>query len=51
MEAKSVMPHADNIMHNLLQVLQSKNATCHEEAFSATSAVCDKLEGDFEVST
>ena len=41
---------ADSIMQNLLQVLQLKNATCHEEAFSAISAVCDKLDADFEVS-
>lgn len=49
-EPQHVIPHADSIMQNLLQVLQSKNATCHEEAFSATSAVCDKTEAEFEVS-
>jgi len=49
LEPEDVLPHADSIMQNLLQVLQLKNATCHEEAFSATSAVCDKLEGQFEV--
>jgi len=49
-EPQYVIPHADSIMQNLLQVLQSKNATCHEEAFSATSAVCDKTEAAFEVS-
>jgi len=42
-------PHADGVMTNLLQVLQSKNATSHSESFSAISAVADKLEGDFEV--
>mmetsp|Transcript_27632 Transcript_27632/g.40920 ORF Transcript_27632/g.40920 Transcript_27632/m.40920 type:complete len:867 (-) Transcript_27632:353-2953(-) len=47
-EPQYVIPHADSIMQNLLQVLQSKNATCHEEAFSATSAVCDKTEAAFE---
>ena len=49
-ERQHVIPYADSIMQNLLQVLQSKNATCHEEAFSATSAVCDKMEAKFEVS-
>lgn len=48
LEKNDIMPFADNIMTNLLQVLQSKNATCHEEAFSATSAVVDQLEDDFE---
>ena len=46
---KDVEPHADNIMTCLLQVMQIKNATCHQEAFSATSALCDKLEGRFNV--
>lgn len=41
--------HADGVMTGLLQVLQSKNATSHSEAFSAISAVADKLEGHFEV--
>eukprot|EP00562_Extubocellulus_spinifer_P003635 CAMPEP_0178537046 /NCGR_PEP_ID=MMETSP0696-20121128/36395_1 /TAXON_ID=265572 /ORGANISM="Extubocellulus spinifer, Strain CCMP396" /LENGTH=871 /DNA_ID=CAMNT_0020169277 /DNA_START=56 /DNA_END=2671 /DNA_ORIENTATION=+ len=45
---EDILPHADAIMTNILQVLQSKNATCHEEAFSATSAVADQLEADFE---
>lgn len=48
LEVQDLMPHADSIMQNLLQVLQTKNATCHEEAFSATSAVCDKLESHFD---
>ena len=50
LEVQDLLPHADSIMQNLLQVLQTKNATCHEEAFSATSAVCDKLESHFDVS-
>ncbi len=50
LDIECVGPHADAAMQNLLQVLQLKNATCHEEAFSATSAVCDRLEGDFIVS-
>uniref|UniRef100_A0A6U3SM86 Importin N-terminal domain-containing protein n=1 Tax=Ditylum brightwellii TaxID=49249 RepID=A0A6U3SM86_9STRA len=45
---EDIMPHADSIMTNLLQVLQTKNATCHEEAFSATSAIADQMEADFE---
>eukprot|EP00567_Pseudictyota_dubia_P000409 CAMPEP_0197465044 /NCGR_PEP_ID=MMETSP1175-20131217/64336_1 /TAXON_ID=1003142 /ORGANISM="Triceratium dubium, Strain CCMP147" /LENGTH=870 /DNA_ID=CAMNT_0043001049 /DNA_START=88 /DNA_END=2700 /DNA_ORIENTATION=+ len=48
LEKAELLPYADDIMTNLLQVLQSKNATCHEEAFSATSAVVDQMEGDFE---
>ncbi|GFH57808.1 hypothetical protein CTEN210_14284 [Chaetoceros tenuissimus] len=47
-DAQFIPPHADSIMQNLLQVLQVKNATCHEEAFSATSAVCDKMESEFK---
>jgi importin subunit beta-1 len=50
LDVQDLLPHADSIMQNLLQVLQTRNATCHEEAFSATSAVCDKLEGHFDVS-
>ena len=50
LDQQTVRPHGDSIMQNLLQVLQLKNATCHEEAFSATSAVCDKLESEFDVS-
>jgi importin subunit beta-1 len=47
LEEKDVEPIADNIMTCLLQVLQIKNATCHQEAFSATSALCDKMEEKF----
>lgn len=47
LEVEAVAPQGDSIMSNLLQVLQLKNATCHEEAFSAISAVCDKLEVGF----
>uniref|UniRef100_A0A7S3V798 Importin N-terminal domain-containing protein n=2 Tax=Chaetoceros debilis TaxID=122233 RepID=A0A7S3V798_9STRA len=47
LEVEAVAPQGDSIMSNLLQVLQLKNATCHEEAFSAISAVCDKLEAGF----
>ncbi len=44
---EEVMPHCDSIMTQFLQVLQTKNATCHEEAFSAISAISNVLEGDF----
>jgi importin subunit beta-1 len=50
LDTADMMPLADTIMQNLLQVLQLKNATCHEEAFSAISAVCDRTEAAFEVS-
>lgn len=43
-----VQPLADEIVGQIIGVLQTKNATCHEEAFSALSAVCDQLEDDFE---
>jgi hypothetical protein len=49
LDKENVLPQADTIMSNVLQVLQSKNATCHQEAFSAISAVADSLESDFEV--
>ena len=45
-----IFPFADAIMHNLIQVLHSKNATCHTDSFSAITAVCTALEGDFNVS-
>jgi len=48
LEKVDIMPQADTIMQNLLLVLQIKNATCHEEAFSAISSVCTQVEGDFE---
>ena len=49
-DEQTVEQHADRIMTCLLQVLQIKNATCHQEAFSATSALCDKMEAKFKVS-
>jgi hypothetical protein len=49
-DPQHIIPHADSIMQNILQVLQSTNPTCHQEAFSATSALCDKMEAEFEVS-
>lgn len=44
---EAILPFCDSIMTNFLQVLQTKNATCHEEALSATSAIATILEGDF----
>lgn len=44
---EAIAPFCDAIMTNFLQVLQIKNATCHEEALSATSAIVTILEGDF----
>jgi importin subunit beta-1 len=51
MTKEELAPHADAVMANLLQVLQSKNATSHSEAFSAISAVADKMGADFDVSS
>ena len=39
---------ADSIMHALVEVFKTKNATAHEEAFMAAGALSDKLEGKFE---
>ena len=44
---EELLPWCDAIMTNFLQVLQTKNATCHEEALSASSAIANILEGDF----
>jgi Karyopherin (importin) beta len=50
LEVQYLLPHADGVMKNLLLVLETKNATCHGEVFSAISVVCDKLESHFDVS-
>lgn len=44
---EELLPYCDSIMTNFLQVLQTKNATCHEEALSASSAIANILEVDF----
>lgn len=44
---EQILPYCDSIMTNFLQVLQTKNATCHEEALSATSQIATILEADF----
>lgn len=50
LDKDEVRPYTDNVMTVLLHVLQVQNASCHEEAFSAISAVADLLEEDFAVS-
>ena len=47
MSPAELNPYCDSIMTNLLQVLQTKNATCHEEALSATASIASILEGGF----
>jgi len=42
-----VMPMTDRVMELLLQVLQVRNSSCHEECFTAISAISDTIEGDF----
>ncbi|KAL9179748.1 hypothetical protein ACHAXT_007718 [Thalassiosira profunda] len=44
---EEMAPFCDQAMAAFLQVLTTKNATCHEEAFSAISALATMLEGDF----
>lgn len=48
LSAAVVTPHADALMSLFLQVLQSKNATIHEEALLAIGAVANRVEGNFE---
>ena len=50
LDKATVMAYTDKIMELLLKVLASKNSICHEECFSAISAVSDVLEVDFTVS-
>jgi len=47
-EKADMMQFADGIMQNLLQVLQAKKATAHEEAFLVIGSIADKMEQDFE---
>jgi importin subunit beta-1 len=51
LDRETVLPMTDKIMEQLLRVLQAKNANCHEEVFSAISAISDVVEGDFTVSS
>jgi len=50
LDKEALATYADTIMTNTLQVLQTKNATAHEEALMATGALADKLLSDFGVS-
>ena len=50
LDKDTILPYCDEIMGHMFRVLQTKNATCHEEVFSAIAAVADSLEGDFTVS-
>jgi len=45
-----VAQYTDQVMTMLLQILTVPDATCHEEVFSAISAIADLLEEDFVVS-
>jgi len=45
---EDLLPCSDLIMQNLLQILQVRNATAHEEAFLAIGALADNLEEAFE---
>jgi len=47
LDRQTVEPMTDKIMEQLLRVLQAKNANCHEEVFSAISAISDVVEADF----
>jgi len=47
LDKSTVLPHTDTVMQQLLRVLQIKNANCHEECFSAISAIADVMESDF----
>jgi len=51
LDRDTVLPMTDKVMEQLLRVLQAKNANCHEECFSAISAISDVLEADFAVSS
>ena len=43
-----ILPHRDAIRTNLFHVLET-NATCHEEAFKAISAIVLSLKNDFVI--
>lgn len=49
LERPEVAPLADAIMTNLIQALESKSNTCHNEAFLAIDAIADIMAEDFEV--
>jgi len=47
LDKATLLPLTDQVMTLLLGVLQVKNSICHEECFTAISAISDALEGDF----
>jgi importin subunit beta-1 len=47
LDRDTVLPMTDKVMELLLGVLQVKNSICHEECFTAISAISDVLEMDF----
>jgi len=47
LDKATVLPMTDKVMELLLQVLQVKNSSCHEECFTAISSISDAIEGDF----
>lgn len=49
LDKDAIMPFCDKIVELLLRVLQAKNATCHEECFSAIAAIADALDVEFTV--
>jgi importin subunit beta-1 len=47
LDKATVLPYTDQVMTLLLQVLSVKNSSCHEECFTAISAISDAIESDF----
>mmetsp|Transcript_19879 Transcript_19879/g.43181 ORF Transcript_19879/g.43181 Transcript_19879/m.43181 type:complete len:872 (-) Transcript_19879:515-3130(-) len=47
LDKATLIPQTDAIMHYLLEALSVKNSSCHEECFTAISAISDAIEGDF----
>lgn len=49
LEKQDILPHVDRVMELLIQVLQARSATCHEEALLASGAIVVSMEEDFVV--
>jgi importin subunit beta-1 len=49
LEKQDIVAHVDHVMELLIQVLQVRNATCHEEAYLTAGAIAGTLEEDFLV--
>jgi len=47
LDKQTLLPITDKVMEQLIRVLQNRNSNCHEEVFSAISAVSDVVESDF----